>query len=119
MFNVELDLDIETFSKDQVTTGFNNSCLWQDNKLNLDDGPKKFDCERFVIDSTDQLWNMYRGIEVSKSVQEKILQKFDFLCRSCYHQALSSQVHGGGLGEHHLHGRVRQGVNTIAHKKWT
>ena len=41
-------------------TGYNNSCLWRDAGLNRD-GAKNFDCERFVIDSTDQLWNMYRG----------------------------------------------------------
>ena len=26
------------------------------------DGPREFDCPRFVIESTDQIWNMYRGI---------------------------------------------------------
>merc|ERR1712013_842243 len=44
----------------QVTTGYNNTCLWKSAGLNRS-GPKNFDCERFVIDSTDQLWNMYRG----------------------------------------------------------
>jgi len=58
---------------DQLTTGFNNTCLWQDNKLNLDDGPKNFDCERFVIDSTDQLWNMYRDPATIKSYLHKYM----------------------------------------------
>ena len=26
------------------------------------EGPREFDCPRFVIESTDQIWNMYRGI---------------------------------------------------------
>ena len=54
----------KTFALGQPTTGYNNSCLYQHAGLNRN-GPKNFDCERFVIDSTDQLWNMYRGLIVT------------------------------------------------------
>ena len=36
--------------------GFNNSCLYQNKKLNRN-GPQTFDCPKFVIDSTDAIWN--------------------------------------------------------------
>ena len=43
-------------------TGFNNSCLVQNTQTDLDrDGPREFDCAKWVIESTDQIWNMYRG----------------------------------------------------------
>ena len=54
----------------QRSTGYNNSCLYEHAGLNRD-GPKNFDCERFVIDSTDQLWNMYRGIIVTYNLSGK------------------------------------------------
>ena len=41
-------------------TGFNNSCLARDSSLNRE-GPREFNCAQFVIESTDRLWNMYRG----------------------------------------------------------
>jgi len=40
--------------------GFNNSCLFQNQKLNRD-GPKTFDCPKFVIESTDEIWNEHNG----------------------------------------------------------
>merc|ERR1712215_267463 len=40
-------------------TGYNNSCLYEKEGLNRD-GPREFDCPKFVIESTDQIWNMYR-----------------------------------------------------------
>ena len=40
--------------------GYNNSCLYEKEGLNRV-GPKEFDCPNFVIDSTHQIWNMYRG----------------------------------------------------------
>ena len=43
-----------------IETGFNNTCLWEKEGLNRV-GPREFDCPRFVIESTDQIWNMYRG----------------------------------------------------------
>merc|ERR1712012_872797 len=56
----------------QVTTGYNNTCLWKSAGLNRS-GPKNFDCERFVIDSTDQLWNMYRDPATIKSYLHKYM----------------------------------------------
>jgi len=56
----------------QVTTGYNNTCLWKSAGLNRA-GPKNFDCERFVIDSTDQLWNMYRDPATIKSYLHKYM----------------------------------------------
>ena len=41
-------------------TGFNNSCLVSGASLNRR-GPREFDCSKFVVESTDQIWNMYRG----------------------------------------------------------
>ena len=41
-------------------TGFNNSCLAGDSRLNRE-GPREFNCAQWVIESTDRLWNMYRG----------------------------------------------------------
>ena len=41
-------------------TGFNNSCLVRDSGLNRE-GPREFDCAQWVIESTDKIWNMYRG----------------------------------------------------------
>ena len=49
-----------------IETGYNNTCLWENNGLNRD-GPREFDCPRFVIESTDQIWNMYRGKMCFKS----------------------------------------------------
>ena len=43
-----------------IETGYNNTCLWAKEGLNRE-GPREFDCPRFVIESTDQIWNMYRG----------------------------------------------------------
>ena len=43
-----------------IETGYNNTCMWQKEGLNRN-GPREFDCPRFVIESTDQIWNMYRG----------------------------------------------------------
>ena len=40
----------------QPGTGYNNSCLWEKPGLNRD-GPQEFDCPRFVIESTDQVWS--------------------------------------------------------------
>merc|ERR1712004_153304 len=56
----------------QVTTGYNNTCLWKSAGLNRA-GPKNFDCGRFVIDSTDQLWNMYRDPATIKSYLHKYM----------------------------------------------
>jgi hypothetical protein len=50
--------------QDVAETGYNNSCLYEKEGLNRD-GPKEFDCPRFVIESTDQIWNMYRGNYIS------------------------------------------------------
>lgn len=44
----------------QGETGFNNSCLVRDSRLNRE-GPREFDCAKWVIESTDKIWNMYRG----------------------------------------------------------
>ena len=41
-------------------TGYNNSCLARDAGLNRE-GPRKFNCPQWVIESTDRIWNMYRG----------------------------------------------------------
>merc|ERR1712142_861256 len=46
----------------QVTTGYNSSCLFEQEGLNRE-GPKEFDCPKFVIESTDQIWNMYRDFD--------------------------------------------------------
>merc|ERR1711872_930741 len=43
-------------------TGFDNSCLYLEEGLNRE-GPREFDCPRFVIESTDQIWNMYRDFD--------------------------------------------------------
>ena len=43
-----------------IETNYNNTCMWQKEGLNRN-GPREFDCPRFVIESTDQIWNMYRG----------------------------------------------------------
>ena len=68
VIGTKLSGKIKTFALGQPTTGYNtgynNSCLYQHAGLNRN-GPKNFDCERFVIDSTDQLWNMYRGMIVT------------------------------------------------------
>ena len=40
-------------------TGFNNSCLLQSRRQHA--GPKELDCAKFVVESTDKIWNMYRG----------------------------------------------------------
>merc|ERR1719376_1061894 len=50
----------------QVTTGYNNSCLYEQEGLNLE-GPTEFDCPKFVIESTDQIWNMYRDFDKIES----------------------------------------------------
>merc|ERR1712241_823278 len=56
----------------QVATGYNNTCLWKSAGLNRA-GLKNFDCERFIIDSTDQLWNMYRDPATIKSYLHKYM----------------------------------------------
>merc|ERR1719167_2150067 len=38
---------------------YNNSCLYSSQALTRD-GPRNFDCQKFVIDSTDEIWNMNR-----------------------------------------------------------
>ena len=47
-----------------LETGYNNSCLYtgggRGGGLNRE-GPREFDCARFVVESTDRIWNMYRG----------------------------------------------------------
>jgi len=53
-------------SQDWVETGYNNSCLYEKQGLNRD-GPQEFDCPRFVIESTDQIWNMYRNFDKVES----------------------------------------------------
>merc|ERR1712136_604847 len=53
-------------------TGFNNSCLYEKEGLNRD-GPQEFDCPRFVIESTDQIWNMYRDPEIVKTNLRKYM----------------------------------------------
>merc|ERR1719206_1603741 len=50
----------------QESTGFNNSCLYEQEGLNLE-GPTEFDCPKFVIESTDQIWNMYRDFDKIES----------------------------------------------------
>ena len=40
-------------------TGFNNSCLFEGRRRQA--GPKELDCAKFVVESTDKIWNMYRG----------------------------------------------------------
>ena len=50
-----------------ILTEYNNTCLWEKEGLNRD-GPKEFDCPRFVIESTDQIWNMYRGEETCNTL---------------------------------------------------
>merc|ERR1719348_2478631 len=47
-------------------TGYDNSCLYEDEGLNRD-GPREFDCPRWVIESTDQIWNMYRDWDTIES----------------------------------------------------
>jgi len=49
-----------------------NSCLWEKPGLNRD-GPQEFDCPRFVIESTDQIWNMYRDPEIVKTYLRKYM----------------------------------------------
>jgi len=56
----------------QPGTGYNNSCLWEKPGLNRD-GPQEFDCPRFVIESTDQIWNMYRDPEIVKTYLHKYM----------------------------------------------
>jgi len=55
-----------------VETGYNNTCLWEKEGLNRD-GPREFDCPRFVIESTDQIWNMYRDPELIKFYLRKYM----------------------------------------------
>merc|ERR1711973_1079981 len=55
----------------QPGTGY-NSCLWKKPGLNRD-GPQEFDCPRFVIESTDQIWNMYRDPEIVKTYLRKYM----------------------------------------------
>jgi len=52
--------------QDWAETGYNNSCLYEKEGLNRD-GPTEFDCPRFVIESTDQIWNMYRDFDKIES----------------------------------------------------
>merc|ERR1711972_1120723 len=55
-----------------IETGYNNTCMWQKEGLNRD-GPREFDCPRFVIESTDQIWNMYRDPELIKFYLRKYM----------------------------------------------
>merc|ERR1711879_719918 len=55
-----------------VETGYNNTCLWEKEGLNRA-GPREFDCPRFVIESTDQIWNMYRDPELIKFYLRKYM----------------------------------------------
>merc|ERR1712227_390416 len=55
-----------------IETGYNNTCLWEKEGLNRD-GPREFDCPRFVIESTDQIWNMYRDPELIKFYLRKYM----------------------------------------------
>merc|ERR1712031_21337 len=55
-----------------VETGYNNTCLWEKEGLNRE-GPREFDCPRFVIESTDQIWNMYRDPELIKFYLRKYM----------------------------------------------
>merc|ERR1712107_537096 len=55
-----------------VETGYNNTCLWEKEGLNRD-GPREFDCPRFAIESTDQIWNMYRDPELIKFYLRKYM----------------------------------------------
>eukprot|EP00091_Calanus_sinicus_P021373 TRINITY_DN6302_c0_g1_i1.p1 TRINITY_DN6302_c0_g1~~TRINITY_DN6302_c0_g1_i1.p1 ORF type:complete len:250 (-),score=56.10 TRINITY_DN6302_c0_g1_i1:159-854(-) len=52
--------------QDWAETGYNNSCLYEKEGLNRD-GPQEFDCPKFVIESTDQIWNMYRDFDKVES----------------------------------------------------
>merc|ERR1712038_1050171 len=55
-----------------IETGYNNTCLWEKEGLNRE-GPREFDCPRFVIESTDQIWNMYRDPELIKFYLRKYM----------------------------------------------
>ena len=63
-------------------TGFNNSCLYagggRGGGLNRE-GPREFDCARFVVESTDRIWNMYRGMHCLVAMFDKdfLLAMFD------------------------------------------
>ena len=46
------------------------------------DGPREFDCPRFVIESTDQIWNMYRGIYKQSINLFELVVKKTFFFRS-------------------------------------
>merc|ERR1712079_384740 len=45
---------------------YNNSCLYNQVGLNREE-PRNFDCPRWVIETTDQIWNMYRDFDVVES----------------------------------------------------
>jgi len=51
---------------------YNNSCLYQKQVLNRY-GPRTFDCAKFVIDSTDEIWNMNRSVEWVYSKLDKYM----------------------------------------------
>merc|ERR1711970_1134872 len=53
-------------------TGYNNSCLYEKEGLNRE-GPREFDCPKFVIESTDQIWNMYRDFDTIESYLRKYM----------------------------------------------
>ena len=56
---LEIDGEIDS-SASPFLVRFNNSCLYDKVRVSRD-GPKDFDCPRWVIETTDQIWNMYRG----------------------------------------------------------
>ena len=83
-------------------TGFNNSCLYEKEGLNRD-GPRDFDCPKFVIESTDQIWNMYRG---ELKIKENICFK-QKVSRFWQGRVLSTPIHDRRLGEYQRYGRIR------------
>merc|ERR1712123_470816 len=58
--------------QDWAETGYNNGCLYEKEGLNRD-GPKEFDCPKFVIESTDEIWNMYRDFDKIESYLRKYM----------------------------------------------
>jgi len=51
---------------------YNNSCIYKNQVLNRY-GPRTFDCAKFVIDSTDEIWNMNRSEEWVYSKLDKYM----------------------------------------------
>ena len=60
-------------------TGFNNSCLGRDSRLNRE-GPRELDCAQWVIETTDKIWNMYRGGWCHHHQTTKIAKLSRFRC---------------------------------------